>query len=296
MHKIIKLLKAKTKELLKTKKYNNLVEKLKLFEIFNDMQLTNTKMNLREIYYNAPKLFKSQLRTHSFIKSICKDFKITESELNIKLPTKGIFYGKLKFYNTMNKTEIIRHGLIPNMEDVYKIESNHKYIIVIEKESMMSFITQIPISDDILFVSGKGYPCRNTILFLKKLENQNLKMNKNCVKKIKIFGFFDLDPHGLNIYKIYKKGSIKNPHEISMTRLGLNSKDVYKYKINENDLIDLSDNDLKLLERLLSYEIDDDFYMDILFLKGLGKKMEMEILINRDKNFFISYLYSKLNI
>ncbi|KAG0434854.1 putative meiosis-specific protein SPO11 like protein [Dictyocoela muelleri] len=293
MKQIIEKIKQETRSLITKKKYKNLTEKLKINEKIIELISTNTTMKSREIYYQSPNIFKKQSRVNYFLNQICKSLKVTLKDLNVLSSTKGVFIGKIVFYYHNGKSEILFSGLIPDMDLVRDFRIFHKNILVVEKDCLLSFIYQ-SVKSEYLLVSGKGYPCKNTIRFLERLQNLKVENNNEYSTKCKIFGLFDLDPSGLHIYKIYKSGSIKNPHSIEIKRIGLTSNDVYKYKIDESELIDLSRRDIVLLETLINYDVDQEFKEDIMFLKGLSKKMEIEIIINNSRNLTKEYLIEKI--
>lgn len=80
----------------------------------------------------------------------------------------------------------------------------------------------------------------------------------------------------------------------SIIRIGIVSNDVFKYKIQKNECIKLTLGDKKLLDNLEKKILEEEYERDILFLKGLDKKMEIEILTSYKTRFIINYLQTKL--
>lgn len=321
MKQIIERIKQETRALIAKKNYKNLTEKLKINATIINLLATNKTMKCREIYYQSPNIFKKQSRVSHFLHQLSSRLNVDLKDFNIMPSTKGVFIGKVVFYCRDGKSRTMFSGLIPDMTNVTEIEVFHAKVLVVEKDCLLAFIQQ-SVRTECLLVSGKGYPCKNTITFLEMLQHTLLKNKIETIAseckndhnegkckndhnedkreisqdkyKCKIFGLFDLDPSGLHIFKVYKYGSIKSPHFIQIQRIGLTSKDIYKYKIEEFELIELTRRDVVLLDTLIKYDVDDEFKEDVMFLKGLGKKMEIEIIINNTRKLTKEYFKEKL--
>lgn len=279
-----KLIKKNMRTCLSNIKSERDIRKIKLYEILNTISTTNTPKNIREIYYIGVNIFKNQNEVNNLIEEIEKKSGITREIFGIKNTQKGIFYGEVTFlFNNGNvlKTKNIVN-LIPEMSEIKKISYTYQNIMVIEKDTAFSRITRIVRNKRIktLLVCGKGYPCRNTLMFLKMINEST-----------KIYGLFDFDPFGLHIYTIYKYGSSKSIlYRIeSITRIGITSADIIKFKINKFDLINLNDKDMKKIEHLEKYR---ELKEDLEFMMGLEKKMEIESLLNN--NLYANYLMKKI--
>ncbi|KAF7696479.1 putative meiosis-specific protein SPO11 like protein [Cucumispora dikerogammari] len=279
-HALLSKIKNETLYLLKVKDTRFII-KLKFLEILKYMLKHNIKKSKREIFYTCPVIFGNQTRVDSIIKHYCATWQLEMSDINITISLKGIFIGRITF--KINGEVIHQNqGLIPDMLTIETIEIKHKKILVVEKDSMMSFINEVYIKNKIkmnfVLVSGKGYPDTNTKNFL-----QNISRDKN----IKIYGLFDFDPHGLDIYRVYKQ-------TINIYRIGILSSDIFVYKVNEREMLKLKLNDFRKIESLISGENFIEFQEDLLFLKGLRKKCEIEIFTAFNEKFIINYLEYKL--
>lgn len=277
-HKYNYLIKQEVLHLLST--YDiRFLEKLKFLEILKYMLKHNLKKTKREIFYASPKIFKSQQKTNTLISFYLKKWDTEMYDLNITISLKGVFSGTLEFKYEKD-TKILKEGLIPDINEVEEIICKYKSILIIEKDSMLSFISclfkEADENQNFLMISGKGYPCTNTKLFLKKLANTN--------PNIKFYGLFDFDPFGIDIYRDYKK-------IINIIRIGINSEDIFYYKVNESEMLELNSTDYSKIKSLEKYE---EFKEDLLFLKGLRKKCEIEIFTSFDKNFIKKYLKRKI--
>ena len=258
------------------------VRHLKLFEIIHNMVRTGIKKTKREIFYSSPKLFGRQEIVNRMIDRFLKQKNLSMIDLNVCASLKGLFYGEVEFVEKTRKYKLNK-DLIPDMNDIIEVNCIFEHVIVIEKDSMMSFIKEVfrkyEKRSNFLLITGKGYPDHNTTNFLQKLEKNGSK----------IYGLFDLDPHGLNIFKIYRR------RVASIRRIGITSSDVLKYRVKKEDLILMTDRDFKLLKSLKHEKnLGDSFQEDVLFLEGLRRKMEIEIFTSQKTDFILEYLESQI--
>ncbi|KRH92277.1 meiotic double strand break transesterase, catalytic subunit [Pseudoloma neurophilia] len=276
MPPVLQLLRKETLRISRDIKNIQMIRKLKLFEIIHNNLKIGIRKTKREIFYSAPKLFNKQYVTDKMVDQFLKEFNLKIEDLNILPSLKGLFYGPVYFEQEDGTIFEQNRDLIPDISKIKNIKTIFNTILVIEKDSILTFIKEMYFKKNkplpFLLVTGKGYPDYNTTHFLKKVTFSN--------ENIKIYGLFDLDPHGLNIFKIYKK-RIKN-----IKRIGITTTDVLKYKIKREELLNLTKRDHQLLQTL-SYtdKHDKQFYDDIDFLQGLSKKMEIESLLNNDIDF-----------
>ncbi|EJW03175.1 hypothetical protein EDEG_02480 [Edhazardia aedis USNM 41457] len=284
MKKVIDIIKEDTRRLLKDFTEPKLPSILKFYEILVEMHETSISKNKREIYYQSVKIFKNQRCIDRLVDRMAQKFCLSASDLLITASLKGLIHGNIIF--KQGGADLVRPNLIPDQKGVTEIITPCSKIVVIEKDSLFSLICQQTakhaILQNVLFVCGKGYPDNNTMYFLKRMEG-----------KVEIFGLFDYDPFGMHIYCVYKYGSKKNTGVLSMQRIGMCSDDVFKYKIDENELLKLNVHDYKKLESLVKFD-DDMLHRDIQFLKNVDRKMEMEIFTGRGSSFIMTYLCDKI--
>lgn len=253
------------------------IQKLKFYGIVHEMLSHDTSRSKREIFYMAVPVFKSQSVVDKLVKAtstkfgVCLDPYITAS-------LKGLYSGPIRFHSS--EGVIQNSKLIPDMQKVFRVECDATSVVVIEKDALFSFIVERTARSDILFVCGKGYPCRNTIKLLQMI-------------KIKKYGIFDFDPFGLHIFSVYRK-SMSEEDQPTFLRLGITSQDLFDFKVSENDLISLNSRDLTYIENMIKRKDCESLNADLMFLKGLGKKLEMEAFINNEPDFFERFLDLKI--
>lgn len=248
------------------------LKKMKFLQSVYVLLKSGKSMNKRAIFYDSVPIFKTQTCVNQLVKRYSSIFCCEQRDLNIKSSLKGIFEGKLTFIqNDGNQINFEGKNLIPDMDEILKIEHKYNNVVVIEKDTIFSRVA----NERYLTVCGKGYPCQNTIKFLKKIENEN----------IRIYCLTDFDPYGLHIYMVYKR-YIK-----SMIRIGLKVEDIFKYKISKEKCIELKKKDMKMIEKLKE---DKELAGEAEFIEGLGMKMELEILFI--KIDFLDYFLEKVLI
>ncbi len=96
-----------------------------------------------ELYYNDVELFKNTISIDSIIHDICSILNISRFELSVFPASKGLFAGDIIIYDsngenmnnsfTFEKINLISYEYA--LED-FQVETNAKFILVIEKESL----------------------------------------------------------------------------------------------------------------------------------------------------------------
>jgi DNA topoisomerase VI subunit A len=299
----------------------------KVISIIYTKSLKNTSMTKRELYYNDVDLFKNTQNIDTILQDICSIFQISRWDLSVFPAQKGLFAGDLLVYDsegillnssqTFDKINLISFDYF--LEDL-KFESNAKFILVVEKESLFfNFISNKIYQDHFLnsiIITGKGFPDYITKYFLKKV-SQNLN--------IPIFYFGDFDPSGFEIYLNYIFGcktSSRENHLMTINRMnwiGLKYEIIYKLiEIEGEDslqLIKLDDKELKKIETILSKEFFNleawdssiSHYRDSIVdnLQNLAFQFEQmamckfkaegEVIISKFMEYFVQYLNNILN-
>ncbi|ELA42144.1 uncharacterized protein VICG_00787 [Vittaforma corneae ATCC 50505] len=242
------------------------MKKIKFLQSIHSLIKSGQSMNKRTLFYDSVPIFKTQNSVNKLVKRYSRVFGCEQRDFNIKSSLKGIFHGRIiLIMKNSKRIEYEGKNLIPDMDDVIEIKHNYKVAMVIEKDTVFSRVE----SERYLTVCGKGYPCQNTVKFLKMIEST-----------VKIYCLTDFDPYGLHIFLVYKK-------KIDMVRIGLKIEDILKYKVKKHDCICLNGPDKRMIERLKRYS---EIYNEVEFIEGLGMKMELEILFNRMDFDIFEYL------
>lgn len=226
--------------------------------------------------------------------------------LHVLAQVKGVVYGDLK-YQLKKGGEIVdclarKEGVqIPNSNNpISKVESNAKFIIVLEKDSILQRVlnqeskTNFIRNYKVIMITAKGYPDVNTRVFLNFLWS---KLN------IPILALTDADPHGFEIVCCYKFGCYQSAYEgpnaaiPQMRWLGLLPSDVAKLSIPESKTLPQTDIDRRKIISLLSrpYLRDKPAWKDqLVLMQSTGRKAELEILDDSGEFLVSTYLPNKL--
>ncbi|KAI5184588.1 meiotic recombination protein SPO11 [Nematocida homosporus] len=160
----------------------------------------------REIYYRGKSLFCTPRVIGRVLDRIAERLGVDLTYLNIAPSLKGLVYGKCVIKKPDSTQFLSGLSIIPRMDNVEYVATSANTVLVVEKEAIFNNIIQAvslietATGKELLVVTGKGYPCGNTLRLLMLLSSA------------RVFGLFDCDPHGLNIYHVYKNGSKKRPH------------------------------------------------------------------------------------
>lgn len=177
------------------------------------------QITIRELFYRCKRLFKNQ---NSLIRIVDKIKARLNIELDLVPGYKGLLHGNCAIRREQKEIVLKNTSIIPYIKPCDKLVTQAQIVLVIEKEAVFNDIVQDVqkveeiLGEPIILVTGKGYPCTNTLLFL------------GLAKTLSIFGLFDCDPHGLCIYAVYKYGSKKRSHlnVPNMHRIGINFYDI----------------------------------------------------------------------
>lgn len=254
---------------------------------------------------NEPRVKYSTGYIEASLNDICCLVGCSRVHLHILAQTKGLVYGNLKYQlKTGEKIDCFskKEGTpMPNSNvPITRIESDAKFILVIEKDSVFQKIisqeskTTFCKSYKAILVTAKGYPDVNTRAFLSFVWS---KLN------IPILALTDADPHGVEIIFSYKFGSYTTAYEgptiaiPQMRWLGLLPSDVEKLSIPEAKTIPQTDLDRKKINSLLArpYLSDKTGWKDqLMLMRSTGRKAELEVIDESGEFLVSTYLPNKL--
>ncbi|KAM0680070.1 endodeoxyribonuclease [Glugoides intestinalis] len=240
----------------------NTLKRIKLLQGIYTSVSRNEYINKRSLFYSSVPIFGVQANVDRLVKEYSKRFGCSQAELRIKSSQKGLFEGSVVFV-LKNGERVIRKGkyLIPDMEEISSIEHSYETVVVIEKDTVFSKVS----NRGYLTVCGKGYPCQNTVDFLLHLQGA-----------VRILCLTDFDPYGLHIYTVYKE------KVLNINRAGLKVEDLQRYRVERSACISLNQWDRRMLDKLKRGKYSQELKSEIDFIEGLGLKMELEIIMNQD--------------
>ncbi|KAI5138796.1 meiotic recombination protein SPO11 [Nematocida ausubeli] len=224
------------------------------------------EITIREIFYRCKRVFKNQNHTVRVIDYIKIRLKI---EISLIVPSyKGLVHGIFSLKIQEKVVQMENTSIIPRIQKETKIFTKASAIIVVEKEAVFNDIIQDTTyknrMEEIIIVTGKGYPCTNTLKFL------------SIARSIRIFGLFDCDPHGLSIYAVYKYGSKRNPHlkVPSMERIGIH---LYEIPVTPETMYITDKKQISLIRNLRNLE---ELQNDINIMEETRRKASIEDILN----------------
>ncbi|KAJ1609807.1 putative topoisomerase VIA [Cryptosporidium canis] len=238
-----------------TSKKVDIVNIAKITSIANVLHSANQRgrrLTLRELYYHNSFLFKNQSQVNRLVQKILK---VPRISLGLFPSPKGIVGGRIKLiHRDSGILDVEEHGIsgvtitdiFDPYENKYVIKTNVKYLLLIEKASIFQYLMEREIYNRIpcLIITGKGFPDISTRRFVSEIINKS---------EVTTLFLGDFDPHGINIYLTYVRGS--NNFESKMAACS----DIYYLGIQHEDTIILpsdtrivlSENDKSTLKSLI---------------------------------------------
>uniref|UniRef100_A0A7S1KQM8 DNA topoisomerase (ATP-hydrolyzing) n=1 Tax=Percolomonas cosmopolitus TaxID=63605 RepID=A0A7S1KQM8_9EUKA len=226
-------------------------------------QATESK---RDLYYQNTKLFGSQKSVDKIVDDIACSIGVSRRHLRIVAKCKGLIHGHIQVR--------LQNGLIVRVSDDHKtilpINPNidtyaHidvtciQFVLVVEKDAVFSRLVQLGYAQKAkcLLVTGKGYPDVATRLFLSRIARENPHLPVLCL--------VDGDPHGIDIFLIYKYGSAAMRHQCdelavpTMEWIGLDvSHDYKQFGIPMCTLLEMGVRETKKAQKICDQMIPSD--------------------------------------
>ncbi|XP_021704296.1 uncharacterized protein LOC5578497 isoform X2 [Aedes aegypti] len=184
-----------------------------LSEIFR-MLASGSSCTKRELYYRDPQITINQRCVDECLRDVCFLLKSDLWELNVFCSSKGLIAGPVKFQSKLEETIDCFNSFgtqIPtDVNGLLSIELDADLVLIVEKDTVFrrllddGILTRL--SKKIIVVTSKGYPDVATRLLLKKIRDEH---------RIPMYALVDADPFGIEIYCVYKFGSLALSHQSS---------------------------------------------------------------------------------
>jgi meiotic recombination protein SPO11 len=275
---------------------------MKVLQIVYELLKKKKHMTKREVFYGDVNLFEDQKFSDSSIENVSTLLKTTRNSTGIVAKARGSAVGRLKLRDGSEIIELDSQGsgawqITPMIDRVDVIESDAEFILVVEKDAAMMRIieekwwTKYPC----IALTAEGVGNVATRMFLKKI-NKELRLPTFCL--------VDCDPYGHYIYSVYIRGSKRLSYESpflatpEMHLLGVLTKDLDEYKIEQQSRIPMTKNDIKRLDDMLKEEFvrkNKRWKNDLELMKKIKMKAEIQALSSHGIEYLTDvYLPNKL--
>ncbi|KAI1715395.1 phosducin domain-containing protein [Ditylenchus destructor] len=269
----------------------------------------------RDLYYECKKLYGCQQNLDRSVSVLCNYLCTSRKALHVVSCSRGFVIGNLRLTDWKGNCIDFRSTPISLYEkyivffkqsliEIYLrlttfeyVETTAKFILIVEKDSVFQrliderFVEQYPNS---ILATGRGYPDICTRNFLQWLSEKI---------KIPFLALMDADPYGLEIYTIYKYGSIRTKIEandatiLRIQWIGLFPSEAAELPIEMSHYLKLLLTDRRKIAKLRSkfLHVEDKIIDELNVLIGLGYKFEIEVLNSIRPSFLSSsYLRDKI--
>ncbi|XP_055528077.1 uncharacterized protein LOC129720614 [Wyeomyia smithii] len=182
-----------------------------LSEIFK-LLATQSSCTKRELYYRDPNLTGNQTKMEEGLRDVCFLLNADPWELNIFASSKGLVAGPLQFRSRNDETVDCFNSLgtlIPgDVHGSMEISVNADMLLIVEKDTVFRRLLDdgilVRLLKRVVLITSKGYPDVGTRLLLKKIWN---------LYQMPMYALVDADPYGIEIYCVYKFGSLALSHQ-----------------------------------------------------------------------------------
>ncbi|XP_049292128.1 meiotic recombination protein SPO11 [Anopheles funestus] len=269
---------------------------VKILATIYQLLATGTSCTKRELYYLHLDVAQTPAYTYAVLDDIGALLDADTWEMNVFNTSKGLIAGPMVLILSDGLTidcSTNRWGTpVPlDVSSVVELRTTAKMVLVVEKDTVFKRLLEDGIlnlfPETLVLVTAKGYPDVSTRLLLKKIADW---------AKVPIYALMDADPHGIEIFCIYKFGSLAMVHQQrslavpSMRWIGLFPSDIELLGLQG---VPLRDRELKRIEQMIKRPYTEGHIQrELLLLSQLATKAEIESLYNIASDF-ITTVYLK---
>ncbi|XP_022203440.2 meiotic recombination protein SPO11 isoform X2 [Nilaparvata lugens] len=265
----------------------------------HQLLMSNSQCSLRQLYYDDVELYGNQRQSDDILNFICKKLDCMPNNLGIIPNSKGLIAGllKLKMKHDQIDCSTVGGTKIPDdIRSINHIESNARFILVVEKETVFRKLLDEDISQKLgpcILITGRGFPDLNTRHMLRVLWKK---------LEIPVFALVDCDPHGIEIMLVYRFGSLSQSQfgEIlavpSMKWLGVQPRDVIDLHIPSIPLTIEEKRNLEVMCDRQYLKSNPQLLLEITKMFESSSKAEIESLYHFSPSYLTNvYLLNKIH-
>lgn len=181
---------------------------------------TNKVVTVRDMYYQDVGLFRTQYVVSRAIDQLCRLLNVSRRLLNIIPSPNGLIVGDMTIVFEQGISYRIGRAngpsLIPIGSEVFYVsaEPRPRYILIVEKEAVFSHLYEE--LDNVIIMTGKGFPDHYTRYFLRALIA--------ACPAVPVFALVDSDVHGILIMRTYEnttENTIETYDSVNIQYLGV---------------------------------------------------------------------------
>ncbi|CAF3334455.1 unnamed protein product [Rotaria socialis] len=259
---------------------------------------TQSRMNMRELFYSQVNLFHQQHISDSIVEQIARHLCVDRRQLGLVATAKGFCAGNLR-YRIVRSGEIIDCNQLSNGQlivddDVEIIETEHHitFILVVEKDTIFQhllnhgFLTRY---HGACLITGRGQPDHATRSFLFQLSR--------VYNETPIYILTDCDIFGVLIASTYQSTFDRNDRH-RFRWLGVWPEELLSLcSLSISQTLPITDErERRMISRFIQrLDISDEWRRQVSFFEQHQRKMEIEAIYeNGTKKLIDDYLHDKL--
>lgn len=275
-----------------------------LLEKMKQLLQTDTYSTKRDLYYQNVSLFGSQRVLDTILDDVTRLLKIPRHLSHVRATSKGLIAGNLVFRldDVIVDCSAAKTGILVPVapESVEIVSCSAQYILVVEKDATFQKLLDSRLFDKLppgILLTGKGFPDINTRMMLQRLVR---------VTSLPAFALVDADPHGLEIFCVYKYGSLNMAYEAEvltcpeLEMLGVFPTDIAKLGIPDNALVAMTTADYAKARCLLARPYitpGSNLHQQVLAIQNSTHKAEIQSLCGLGASYLIdNYLPERLAV
>ncbi|CAF1087170.1 unnamed protein product [Adineta ricciae] len=255
---------------------------------------TQTRMNMRELFYSQVNLFRHQRASDSIVEQLVRHLGVNRRQLGFVTTAKGnIQFRNLRSQELTDCTQL-SHGQLIVDDDIEIIETEHviTFILVVEKDTVFQHL----LNDGFLtryrgacLITGRGQPDHATRSFLLQLSQ--------TYHDTPIYILTDCDIFGVLIACTYRMAFAEH-HRNRLRWLGIWPEELLSLSsLNISQMLPITDErEHRMIERFIERtDINQEWRRQVSFFVQHKRKMEIEAIYeNGTKSLIDDYLHDKL--